>query len=85
MVTLKRPYRPNSMSDGRGQFPVIVKARASVELREAIKPAAAAEQITIGEFIRRALSRQIGLEGSAAGTNSSRSSRPAAPIQGDAR
>ena len=74
-----------NLEDGRGRFPVVVKARASVELREAIKRAAAAEQITTGEFIRRALSQQIGLEGGAAGSNSSRSSGPAAPIQGDAR
>ncbi len=45
--------------DGRGRVPVVVKARTSVALREAIKRAAAAEHLTTGEFIRRALSDRI--------------------------
>ncbi len=43
------------IDDGRGQFPVVIKARTSIELREAIKQAAALERMTTGEFIRRVL------------------------------
>ncbi len=47
------------IDDGRGQFPVVVKARATVELRDAVRRAAAAERLTAGAFIRKALDRQV--------------------------
>ncbi len=46
------------IDDGRGQFPVVVKARATVELRDAVRRAAAFEKLTTGAFVRRALSER---------------------------
>jgi Protein of unknown function (DUF1778) len=51
-------FHIHAWEDGRGRFPVVIKARTSVELREAIKQAAASEHLTTGEFIRRVLSER---------------------------
>jgi uncharacterized protein (DUF1778 family) len=51
-------FDSHAWEDGRGQFPVVIKARTTIELREAIKQAAALEHLTTGEFIRRVLSER---------------------------
>ncbi len=52
-------HKSFDIDDGRGQYPVVVKARTSVGLREAIKRAATVERVTTGEFIRQALSERV--------------------------
>jgi hypothetical protein len=46
--------------DGRGRYPDRIAAAAPRGFREQVKRAAQAERITMGEFVRRAISERIG-------------------------
>ncbi len=45
--------------DGRGLYPETVKARAPLGTRSKLRRVAAAEGVTIGEFVRRAIRERV--------------------------
>jgi hypothetical protein len=45
--------------DGRGQYPDRIAAAAPRGFRDQVKRAAQAERITMGEFVRRAISQRV--------------------------
>ena len=45
----------STFDDGRGRYPDAIRARVPRGLRSKIRHAAAAENVTLGEFVRRAL------------------------------
>jgi hypothetical protein len=55
MVDATSPF-----NDGRGQYPDRIAAAAPRGFRDEVKRAAAAERITMGEFVRRAIVERIG-------------------------
>jgi hypothetical protein len=55
MVDATSPF-----NDGRGRYPDRIAAAAPRGFRELVKRAAAAERITMGEFVRRAIAERIG-------------------------
>jgi hypothetical protein len=48
-----------SLDDGRGQYPDRIAAAAPRGFRDQVKRAAQAERITMGEFVRRAISQRV--------------------------
>jgi Ribbon-helix-helix protein, copG family len=45
--------------DGRGKYPVALSTRVPLDLRENLQHVAAAERVSINEFIRRAIGERI--------------------------
>jgi hypothetical protein len=49
-----------AICDGRGRYPDRITAAAPRGFRDEVRRAAAAERITMGEFVRRAIAERIG-------------------------
>lgn len=59
MVYCRMIFTEPSFDDGRGRYPDRIAAAAPRGFRKQVKRAAEVEQITMGEFVRRAISERV--------------------------